>query len=108
MGKYTNKTYNLEYYRSRKRYNEWRKTLGAWQLLAKMYREVEGKCPDCKLEMILPEYKVYSEHPRKATFDHIIPLSITKKNDKNNLTIKCHDCNCKKGSASVNYITFTI
>lgn len=59
-----------------------------------MFDKLNGICPFCQVEMVILEGQV--EAPNKATFDHIIPLYISRKHDKTNLQVICSRCNNKK------------
>ncbi len=66
-----------------------------WEDMKKQYNYT---CPSC-----------YKKEPEiKLTVDHIIPLSLSGKNNKNNIQPLCFSCNCKKYKSIKKYEYATI
>lgn len=89
MGKYKN------YTPARKRYHNWRVSAHGKQYFQQMFENTKGICQRCGDKMIFSFEKF--EDPKKATFDHIIPLVLNPEHSTKNLIMVCHECNQMKG-----------
>ncbi len=59
------------------------------------FDELNGKCPDCGKDMILPTIGTRSSKDL-ATVDHMVDLAAGGKNSYGNMKIICGECNHKK------------
>ena len=55
-------------------------------------------CPICGREMV---YETTGSNDRMMTLEHIMPLSRGGDQTRNNLIMICRECNCAKGSMTV-------
>jgi len=92
----------------RSRYDLARKRYHAWMWRSKegkMYKAIlfvltEGKCPVCKVDMVLAFNDSENKRPNSVTLDHTIPLDEILEHNKMGLEIMCKRCNSLKGNAN--------
>lgn len=62
----------------------------------RLWEKQGGKCSCCGIKVIQPNQKNQND-PRRATINHIIPLSKGGEHDEKNLEMACQGCNYDLG-----------
>lgn len=75
--------------------NGWWNTKPSRFVRNRLAGEQNWRCCYCLVEMEMQE-QVGQCHPRAATVEHLIPISLGGGHEESNLAIACFDCNAKR------------